>query len=486
MFGRASLVVIAVLVGGSAGAQAASSPADPAFRLVDSIFAGYKATGPGCAVGVMRGGRLVFQRGYGAADVEHGAEITPRTAFYLASLSKQFTAMAIVLLSQDKKLSLDDSVRRWVPEVPALGYTITIRDLLSHTSGLRDYFTLLGIQGWPADGTLTQRQFLDLVSRQRGLNFPPGERFLYSNTGYALLAVVVERVARTTLRDFAASRIFAPLGMSNTIFRDDHQMVIPNRALGYEATGSRLRLSVPQIDVVGDGGVYSTIEDLAKWDANFDTGVVGGKDGVELLQTSGVLSNGMITGYGLGLTLGQFAGTRTVFMSGSYAGYRSTYLRFPEQQLAVTTLCNTTAASATTAELVATVFLPPVPQAPGPAGEPERARLIPAGTGSPVDWLGRDYVPLPDEQAWLDGRYFSDELNMTVSLKARGDALILYRTSGDSVRFTRSMLDNYTLSAEQMTLRVTRDKSGSVTGFTWSTARVRDLVFTRVPFQIHE
>ena len=190
----------------AAGAQVRLTPLDSANRWVDSIFAPYGSTAsPGCAVGVVRDGQLAFAKGYGMADLEHDTPITPTTRFYISSLSKQFTAMSIVLLAQEGRLSLDDWIRRWVPQVPSFGPPITLRQLLHHTSGLRDYFTLLALSGWPSDGSLTERQFIDLVSRQKNLNFTPGDEFLYSNTGYALLGLVVERASGQSLRDFAAA-----------------------------------------------------------------------------------------------------------------------------------------------------------------------------------------------------------------------------------------------------------------------------------------
>ena len=245
LVGRTTAVLIVALgaANASAGAQPRLAQLDSANRWVDSIFAPYSSTSsPGCAVGVVRDGQLAFAKGYGMADLEHDTPITPSTRFYIASLSKQFTAMSIVLLAQEGRLSLDDWVRRWVPQVPSFGAPITLRQLLHHTSGLRDYFTLLALSGWPSDGLLTEPQFVDLVSRQKNLNFTPGDEFLYSNTGYALLAMVVERASGQSLRDYAADHIFKPLGMAHTEFRDDHTQLIPHRAVGYQPTASGFRL----------------------------------------------------------------------------------------------------------------------------------------------------------------------------------------------------------------------------------------------------
>ena len=301
----------------AAGPATGQTSATPA-RWVDSIFAPFNGPGvPGCAVGVVQKGVLTYSRGYGNADLRRKIPNTTTSAFYLASLSKQFTAMSIVLLAQDGKLTLDDDVRRWVPEVPNLGH-ITILDLLHHTSGLRDYYTLLGISGWRANELFTEQKLLDLVSRQRALNFKPGTEFLYNNTGYALLAVVVRRASGQSLRDFASARIFEPLGMTRTQFRDDHSSVIDGEAIGYSQQVGGYAVSIPQLDVVGDGGVFSTVEDLARWDANLDSGVVGGAAGVAMLQAPGQLSDGRSTGYALGLNIGTFNGSRLVSHSGSY------------------------------------------------------------------------------------------------------------------------------------------------------------------------
>ena len=310
-----------ILLVSAVSAMAQRPPVDSASRWVDSILAPLASRqSPGCAVGVRENGGLVLAKGFGMADLEHDTQITPETPFYIASLSKQFTAMAVVLLARDHRLSLDDSIRKWVPEVPSFGAPITLRELLHHTSGLRDYFTLLAVSGWPTDGHLTEHDFLALVGRQKSLNFAPGDEFLYSNTGYALLSIVVKRASGQSLRDFAAERIFKPLGMMHTEYRDDHTSLIRERALGYQPEGQRYRLSQPQFDVVGDGGVYSTIDDLAKWDANFETGRVGGKEGIELMQTPGRLNDGQEIQYALGLNVGDFRGHTTYSHSGAYGG----------------------------------------------------------------------------------------------------------------------------------------------------------------------
>lgn len=463
----------------SASAQTRLTALDTANRWVDSVFAPYSSTSsPGCAVGVVRDGQLAFAKGYGMADLEHDTPITPSTRFYVASLSKQFTAMSVVLLAQEGKLSLDDWVRRWVPQVPAFASPITLRQLLHHTSGLRDYFTLLALSGWPSDGLLTQRQFIDLVARQKNLNFSPGDEFLYSNTGYALLAMVVERASGQSLKDYAADHIFKPLGMRNTEFRDDHNEIIPHRAIGYQPSGSTYRISQPEFDVVGDGGVFSTIEDLAKWDANFESGRVGGRAGVAELQEPGRLNNGQTIPYALALTVGSTAGQPSYSHRGAYGGYRSAMLRIPERRLSVITLCNTSAVPTTLADQVATIHLGLVTQ----------QRVATRGLDLSLGSFSVGMAPAPgdstvsrkrnDQLTQVAGNYYSPELDLGVSLVARDGVLLLRRAHEADLRFVTFTTDLFT-NNDQILLRIVRGDGGEVTGFGLTINRVRDLEFTR-------
>ena len=314
---------------------------------IDSIFAPYdKPDSPGCAVAVLQGGATVFAKGYGMASLEHDAPITPNTPFYAASVSKQFTAFAVAMLAQQGKLSLDDDIRKWIPEVPDFGKTITVRHLIHHTSGLRDYFGLLEMTGWSSDGPLTEARFLDLVSRQKSLNFDPGARHLYSNTGYVLLSILVKRVSGQSLREFTDAAIFAPLGMTNSHFRDDHSTLVKNRALAYSPRQGGWRLDVPGFDVVGDGGLFTTVEDLAKWARNSDDRVVGGTDLAALVLTRGRLNSGDSIPYAFGLSHDVYRGLAVIEHGGAYGGYRTHLLRFPGQRVAVATLCNSSTANA--------------------------------------------------------------------------------------------------------------------------------------------
>jgi CubicO group peptidase (beta-lactamase class C family) len=457
-------------------------PLDSASRWVDSIFAPFASPRtPGCAVGVTRDRELTIARAYGTSDMATGRPLTTDTRFYVASLTKQFTAMSVILLAQDGKLSLDDSVRRWIPELPAFASAITLRQLLNHTSGLRDYMTLLAVSGWPSDGELTERQFLDLIHRQRTLNFAPGDEFLYSNTGYALLSIVVKRASGQSLRDFAAARIFTPLGMTETEFRDDHTRPIANVARGYEPVAGGYRETSPRLDVVGDNGVYSSITDLAKWDANFTDARVGGRAGVDLMSEPGRLNNGQRVPYGLALAIGEIRGMKTLSHNGSFGGYRTTMLRFPEVNVGVITLCNTSAASAALAEQVGSLVLGVVPKRPvaTPFSSNPRYGSYIGGTAAPPSDTVADARRRNDQLAQVSGSYYSDELELTVALVARDGALFLRRPKTPEIRFGSFATDLF-ITSDKMLMRVVRGDDGRITGFTLTIDRVRDLEFMRI------
>ncbi|HKJ03944.1 MAG TPA: serine hydrolase domain-containing protein [Longimicrobiales bacterium] len=340
-FALAGLIATSALL--TLGVTRAQTDA-PEFR-VDSVFADVDTpTSPGCAVSVMKDGSPVYERGYGMANLEYGIPITPRSVFHVASVSKEFTAMAVELLVNEGKVSWDDDIRTYVPEVPDFGTPITLRHLVHHVSGIRDQWNLLSMAGWRWEAdVVTQGDVLDITSRQTALNFPPGERYLYSNTGFTLLAVVVERVSGQSLRAFTQEHIFGPLGMDDTHFHDDHQMIVRNRAWAYAPDPEGLfglKNSIPDFDVVGATSLFTTAHDMAAWDRNFITGRVGGPAALDRMQGRFVLNGGDTIAYMHGLTAGTYRGLRTVGHGGADAGYRSNFLRFPDLSLTVVALCN--------------------------------------------------------------------------------------------------------------------------------------------------
>jgi CubicO group peptidase (beta-lactamase class C family) len=337
---RASVVLLLT----SALAVAQDAPARDVHQQVDRIFAKWDSTvSPGCALSVIKDGQIVYKRGYGMADLDHDIPITPETVFHVASISKQFTAAAIILLAQEGKISLDDDVHKYIPELPDFGARITIRHLIHHTSGLRDQWSLLGLAGWRYSlDLITDDDVLDVISRQKELNFTPGAEYSYCNTGFTLLAQIVKRVSGESLREFTSKRIFQPLGMTSTHFRDDHAEIVKRIAYGYvDGEGENsYRLSVTNFDTVGATSLLTTVEDLAHWDENFYHPAVGGPEFVKQQLERGKLNSGKPVAYGFGLALGKYRGLRTVGHGGSDAGYRADFLRFPEQHFAVACLCN--------------------------------------------------------------------------------------------------------------------------------------------------
>ncbi|HEX2523553.1 MAG TPA: serine hydrolase domain-containing protein, partial [Terriglobia bacterium] len=326
---------------------AASSGAEPRTQ-VDRVFAVWdKPDSPGCALGIVQNGKLIYQKGYGRANLEHDVPITPSTVFYIASTSKQFTAASIALLARQDKLSLDDNVRKYIPELPVYEYPVTIRHLIYHTSGIPDYLELLGLAGQRLDDVHSEEEVLDLLSRQKSLSFQPGEQFLYSNSGYFLLAVIVKRVSGKSFAQFAEEQIFQPLGMTHSRFHDSRTRLVKNRAQGYfSGREGEFRNYLSQFDRVGDGGLMTTVEDLFRWDQAVENGTVGGEDFAVSLLAQGHLNNGRLLSYGFGLMIGQQAGLKTVSHGGSFIGFKSELLRIPERHLSVICLCNHNAADA--------------------------------------------------------------------------------------------------------------------------------------------
>ncbi|MBC7788357.1 MAG: beta-lactamase family protein, partial [Anaerolineae bacterium] len=323
------------------------SVSDSALRArVDSLFEPWRGTDrPGCAVGVSHRGRVVLERAYGMADLESGTPMTPATVVHAASLAKSVTALAVLLLVRDGKLALDDDVRRYLPELPdyrtRYGAPVTVRQMLNHTSGLRDFFELLILaRGRFEEDRITVADATAVVGQQPALNFAPGTQYGYSNTGYLLAALLVEHVSGQSFSAFAAQRIFAPLGMDHTRFRDDVAALVPRRAVGYARRGAGWRTSVPNFDVVGSTNLLTTVGDLLRWAGNLAQPVVGDSTLVQQMLTPSVLAGGDTTTYGLGLSLVSDRGLRVAEHEGRDPGFRAYLGWYLEPGLAVALLCN--------------------------------------------------------------------------------------------------------------------------------------------------
>ncbi len=297
---------------------------------------------PGCAVGVSLNGQSVFEKAFGMAEMEHSIPNTAQTIFESGSVAKQFTAAALVLLQQDGKLSIDDPVRKYIPELPDYGKPLTIRHMLNHTAGLRDWGSVMALTGaGRGDRVITQDIALDVISRQKSLDFAPGAEYSYSNSGYNLAAIVVERVSGKKFPDFVGERIFKPLGMTNSSWRDDYQRLVMGRAQAYSKQGPTApwMLNMPIMNVYGNGGMLTTVGDWLKWNAALDAKTLGAPL-VEALETQGVLNDGRKISYALGLVVDSYKGIKQVTHSGGTAGYQTYLARFPEKKLSVAAMCN--------------------------------------------------------------------------------------------------------------------------------------------------
>lgn len=507
--------------------------------VADTVFARWNSThGPGCAVGVAQQGKVLLTRGYGMADLESDAPITVETIFESGSVAKQFTAAATVLLALDGRLSLDDPVQQYVPELPTYDRPLTIRHLLTHTSGLREWSSLVAMQGWPR-GTRahTQDHLFDVVVRQRSLNYPVGDYYSYTNSGYGLLFTIVERVSGMTFQEFSQARIFGPLGMNHTRWRDDFARLVPERAQAYERDDGAWKLDMPFEHVVGPGGLLTTVGDFLRWNEALTNRSLGAAL-VDSLSRQMRLTSGREIQYALGLTFGSYRGVRQVSHSGATAGYRTFLARYPEHgNLSVAVLCNAANANATAhahamVDRLITDFPGPVPLdtlAVDPAtlapfagvyrnsrwhqarivtrAELARLRRLPDGSfwspngrlvleaspdGSPRrlgvlqvngDTLLFDYVaaerwaPTAQDLAAFEGRYHSGEVDATWEAKLVNDTLTLRPRAGVTISLTPTYRDGFEGDGA---VWFTRDSRGRVTAMHVGQGRMWDLVLERV------
>ena len=416
---------------------------------LNRVFATWSASNsPGCAVGIGRNGETLFQNGFGMANLEHDIPITENSIFHVASVSKQFTAMAVMLLAADGKLSLDDDVRKHLPELPDYGHRITIRHLLTHTSGLRDQWDLLGMaRGRFEENRITEGDVLEIVPRQKALNFVPGSEYLYSNTGYTLAGTIVRRVSGKSLRAFADERIFRPLGMRNTHFHDDYTMVVKGRAAGYARSGGEWRVSLPNYDTYGATSLFTTVGDLLKWEANFAKPVVGTEPILKEMMASATLTNGDTTAYGLGLATEVYRGARMISHSGGDAGYRTWSGRVPDQGLDVVVLCN--ASTANPVGLARGVF---------DVMLGSKLAVVPPPTVAAVSLTAEQLAPFA-------GVYVNPVTGAPQFVTLRRDTLILGRTNGPALLPLSA--NRFKVAGQQIELEFTADGSVAQTSLSW-------------------
>jgi len=462
------LLILAAAVHSPAGAQRATP--DQIAR-VDAVFREWDSREtPGCAVGVSRGGQVVLERAYGMADLERGVANTPGTVFEAGSVSKQFTAAAVALLAEQGKLSLDDDVRKYVPELPDYGKTITIRHMLNHTAGLRDWGVVAGIAGWPRTTRVhTHEHVLEIVSRQRSLNYPVNTAYSYSNTGYNLAAIIVERVSGESLNAFMKRHFFDPLGMAYTQWRDDHTRIVKDRAVAYAAGPEGYSILMPFENVYGNGGLLTTVGDLLRWAHSLETAeVAGGRGLVEALHTRGRLANGEEIEYALGLFVGEYEGVREIGHTGSTAGYRAFLARYPDHGLAVALLCNAGNVNpGLVGRQVADVFL----------GRPEGRVAAAEGGEQPQAGRNPGYSPTAGELAAYAGEFHSDEAEVTIHMAVEAGRLTARWPGLRPIPLVPEERDVFLAPVGR--IRFLRDDTGNVTGFSVNNPRVWDLRFAR-------
>ena len=470
----AGVVVAAVAVTATPVPPSQATPAAPPWApQVDAVFAQWdRPASPGCALGVYQDGRMAYARGYGIADLEHDSPITPDSVFYAGSVSKQFTAMAVALAIQQGRLGADDDVRRWVPELPDYGRPITVRHLVHHTSGLRDVNTLMVLAGRRDEDAFDNDAVLRIVARQKALNFMPGDEHLYSNSGYAMLALAVERATGTPFAEYADAAIVKPLGMTVSHFHTDLSRLVPNRAYAYDRRpdGSFV-LNSPQNERAGAGGLFTTVRELARWDENFYDGKVGGADVIEMLETPGRLNNGTALSYAWGLTVGQYRGMPVVEHSGSLGGYRAHIIRFRPAHTSVAILCNvsTVSTGAVVRRVADAVLAPRFVEPPPPPPPPSRGVA-----GSFVSQIYRS-----EELAAYAGAYYSDELESTYRVTVTDSHLRLRRGTRREA-FTlvaQGRKDEFSIPGS--VIRFQRSSDGAVTGLVVDADRTRGLVFVK-------
>ena len=512
-------------------------------RAFEKVAKAYVAPAPGCAAAVSLNGETVFEKAFGLAELEHNVPNTPQTIFESGSVAKQFTAAALVLLQQDGKLNLDDPVKKYIPELPDYGSPLTIRHLLNHTAGLRDWGTVMSLTGaGRGERVVNQDLALDVITHQRALDFKPGAEYSYSNSGYNLAAIIVERVTKQKFPAFVEERLFKPLGMKNSSWRDDYQRIVPGRAHAYSRRGNEpWRLNMPFMNVYGNGGMLTTVGDWMKWNAMLDSHSLGAPL-VNALETQGVLNDGRKIAYALGLTVDKYKGLKDVSHGGATAGYQTFLARYPDNKVSVGVMCNGTAPSAAgIAAGITDEIFGPFPEAPtteptkisedelkkfvgvwrnekthGPARSViengvlrwSGARLVPRGDGQfvagsnqfkftldkdgkpvfaeTVDADGEvrrfvpetEWTPTAADLAAFKGNWFSEEAGATLTFAVEADKAFIKQRPATSLPLQPLYKDHFI--AQGNVVWFTRDKTGKVDGMHVGASRMRDMPFVRV------
>jgi CubicO group peptidase (beta-lactamase class C family) len=447
-------------------------------KQIDRLFSGYNPATPGVAVAVVKDGKIIFKKGYGAANLEYDIPVTTKTVFQIGSVSKQFTAFSIYLLEKQGLISLEDDIRKYVPEVPDYGKTVRIKHLLSHTSGIKDQAALLTLAGWRMDDVTTTEHNLRLISRQTALNFEPGSQYLYSNSGYTLLAEIVKRVSGESFAGFTKKNIFEPLGMTDTQFYDDYERIVKNRADSYELENGTYKKKSLSNSSAGAGNLYSTVEDLAKWVLNFENPIVGDAELIKRFNEPSLLNNGERVIYGIsdgqpvyhakGQNNWNYRGLNLISHGGHAAAFRSFLGRFPDKHLAVVALSNDEHyqnfnTSIKIAEFYLNDDLKPNPVINTPAASNKTAR--------------KPNTDLKD----LEGRFYNEELDTAYTVKNVNGKLLLSHIRHGDIELTGTGKDKFSGRIEfPVEIEFIRSENGAVTGFKVSNFGAKNVKFNKV------
>lgn len=444
-------------------------------QAVDELFAEWNAKdSPGCALSIIQDGEVIYSWGYGMADLEHDVPITPQTVFYIGSVSKQFVAMCMLLLDEQGLIDLDEDVRTYLPELPDYGYKITSRNLIHHTSGIRDNLTLWELAGNSILDEIPEAEIFDMICRQEELNFEPGSQYLYSNSCYFLMSIIVKRASGKSLREYADEHIFKPLGMKNTQFGDDNRRIIKNRAFGYQQTADgEIENMILRFDLVGSGGLYSCVEDLYLWDQNFYQNQLGtrGDALIKDMLTNGRYKDGSEVNYAFAVVNGNYKGLATIQHSGALAGYRSFYVQFPERQFSVVILSNL--ANFLPGDLafqVADVYLKKEfneEEGKRAAVAPEAPKTVKVAREKPTTDILKTYA----------GTYYSKELDARYTLELEKGELTL-KVKNQSPLALKS-ISKTIFVAGSLTLNFQISEKDAIAGFRLEAGRVRNLKFLR-------
>ena len=434
---------IVAAAGGALMLAAAPVGAQSGPEGVDAVFAAWNsAETPGCAVGVAKHGRTILERAYGSADLEHEVPNRPDTIFEAGSVAKQFTSAAILLLAQEGKVSLSEDIRKYVPELPDYGQRITLDHLMTHTSGLRDWGVVAEISGWPR-GTraVTNADTLAIAGRQKSLNYAPGAEYSYTNTGYNLMAIIVERVSGASLADFTRERLFRPLGMANTSWRDDFRRIVKRRAIAYARREGSYAQDMPFENAYGNGGLLTTTADLLLWNEALSSGRLGPFLTRELHRRT-TLSYGRQIPYARGIVVGSHKGHEEIQHAGATGAYRAWLGRYPQEKLSVALLCNAGDAAAIdlgrrVAEQFLTAAAPAGPQVKA-AVDTSTGMFVNERTGVPITFVAEGERLRVKEGPFLEtlgpGRFRSSAGEMVF---AGSDTFLLNNVDGETVRFRR-------------------------------------------------